>query len=60
MAHALLKGRGYVIPDDVKEMVAPVLAHRLRLNFQASMNNRTAQDVVREMAASVPVPGASR
>lgn len=60
MAHALLRGREYVIPDDVKAMSAPVLAHRLRLNFQASMNNRTAQEVVGEIVASVPVPGASR
>ena len=60
MAHALLRGREYVIPDDVKEMALPVLGHRLRLNFQASMNNRTVRDVVGELVASVPVPGVSR
>lgn len=57
MARAMLKGRSYVIPDDVKAMAVPVLAHRIRLNLQASMKNRTAEQVVAEMVERIPVPG---
>lgn len=57
MAHALLKGRDYVIPDDVKDMTGPVLGHRIRLNLQASMRNRSAQEIIKEIVASVAVPG---
>ena len=57
MAHALLKGRDYVIPDDVKDMAGPVLGHRVRLNLQASMKNRSAQEIMKEIVSSVAVPG---
>ena len=57
MAHALLKGRDYVIPDDVKDMAGPVLGHRVRLNLQASMKNRSAQEIMKEIVSSVTVPG---
>jgi len=59
MARALLKGRSYVIPDDVKEMAGPVLGHRVRLNLQASMKNRTAQEMIQDVVSSVEVPGVS-
>ena len=57
MARAMLQGRSYVLPDDVKAMTGPVLAHRIRLNLQASMKNRTAEQVLAEVAGRVPVPG---
>jgi len=57
MARAMLQGRSYVLPDDVKAMTVPVLAHRIRLNLQASMKNRTAEQVLAEVAGKVPVPG---
>lgn len=57
MARALLKGRSYVIPDDIKELAGPVLGHRVRLNLQASMKNHTAQEIMQEVVSSVAVPG---
>lgn len=60
MAHALLLGREYVIPDDVKDMAGPVLSHRLRLNLQASMKNHTAWELIQEIVSSTPVPGVSK
>lgn len=59
-AYALLRGREYVIPDDIKAMAGPVLGHRIRLNLQASMKKRAAQELIEEITASVPVPGVSR
>lgn len=56
-ARAMLQGRSYVIPDDVKAMAVPVLAHRIRLNLQASMKNHTAGQVLRELMEKIPVPG---
>jgi MoxR-like ATPase len=58
-ASALLEGRGYVIPDDVKRLAAPVFSHRLRLNAQASFGARPSQAarrVVEQILASLPVP----
>ncbi|GBD23668.1 ATPase RavA [bacterium HR29] len=55
-AHALLEGRDYVLPDDVKAMAPHVLAHRLILSSQARLRGRTAEDVLREVMERVPVP----
>ncbi len=57
-AFALVNGRDYVLPDDVKELAAPVLAHRLVLRDQAP-SERTltaAADVVEEILGSIQVP----
>jgi MoxR-like ATPase len=55
-AAAAAAGRDYVIPDDVKELVVPVLAHRLILSPDASMAGRTPRTVLAELASAVPVP----
>jgi len=55
-AHALLSGRGYVIPDDVKTMVHAVLRHRIMLGADLEIDGVTPDDVLAELARNVPAP----
>ncbi|MBA2529184.1 MAG: MoxR family ATPase [Euzebyales bacterium] len=57
-AFAAVQGRDYVIPDDVKALVQPVLAHRLILTPEAQMADRDAAGVLDELLGSVPIPAA--
>ncbi len=54
---AALRGRDYVIPDDVKHLAQTVLAHRLIISPSARIKNVDASAVVDELTHSVPVPG---
>ena len=55
-AMALVKGRAYVIPDDVKAVSAAVLAHRILLRQELLMEDMTAEKVLEEFTAKLPVP----
>jgi MoxR-like ATPase len=55
-AAAALAGRDHVLPDDVQALAAPVLAHRLLLTADAALGRRSAEQVVTELLAGVPVP----
>jgi MoxR-like ATPase len=55
-ALALAEGRDYVLPDDVKAVAAPVLAHRLILAPEARSAGLTAEEVVGEAVDQTPVP----
>src|SRR5512133_3063118 len=55
-AAAAVAGRDYVVPDDVKELVGPVLAHRLITAPEAQMIGRTAADVLADIVDYVPIP----
>jgi MoxR-like ATPase len=55
-ARAAAAGRTYVIPDDVKALAEPVLAHRLSLSAQAHLAGATASSLLSQVFASVPVP----
>jgi MoxR-like ATPase len=55
-ARALSEGREYVLPDDVKAIAAPVLAHRLILAPEARSAGLTAEELVREAVDQTPVP----
>ena len=55
-ANALLKGREYVIPEDVKSVIADVLRHRLVLTFEALADGVTADQVIDRIVQAVPVP----
>ncbi len=59
-AWAAIHGRDYVLPDDVKKMSSPVLAHRLMIAPQAQLRGRTTGELVSDIVAAVPVPGAPR
>jgi MoxR-like ATPase len=52
-------GRNFVIPDDIKRVLPAVLEHRLMLAPDAQLRGVSANDVVRSIMASVPVPGAT-
>jgi MoxR-like ATPase len=58
-AVAAMRGNNFVLPDDVKRMVAPVLNHRLVLKPESRLRKVTAAKVVEEVLAEVPVPVAS-
>ena len=51
------QGRPYVIPDDVKELATPVLAHRLSLSAQAVFETLTPEHVIADILENVPMPG---
>jgi MoxR-like ATPase len=55
-ALAAIRGRGYVLPDDVKRLAPAVLTHRLITTAQSRLRGRGAADVLNEVTASVPVP----
>ena len=55
-AMAALRGREYLLPDDVKEMMIPVLAHRCLLSTQARLRGRAAVEALQEIMAAIPVP----
>ena len=55
-AQALLDGRGYVTPQDVKTIAPDVLRHRIALTYEAEAEERTSDDVVRALLSGVPVP----
>jgi MoxR-like ATPase len=53
---ALLDGRDFVVPDDIKSAAVPALAHRLALRPELWVQRVQAEDVVEECLSSVPVP----
>ena len=56
-ASAAIAGRDYVIPDDVKELARPVLAHRLVLSTDAELSDVTPEEIVDEIVETVEPPG---
>ena len=56
--HAVLDGREYVTPEDIKAVAVPALAHRLVLRPEMWVRQVTGQDVAAEILATVPVPRA--
>ncbi len=55
-AHAFLRGRAYVTPDDVKAIAPDVLRHRVLTSFEADAEEVTSDDVVARVLARVPSP----
>ncbi|MHB1005444.1 MAG: AAA family ATPase [Chloroflexota bacterium] len=55
-ALASLRGRDFVLPDDLKTLFPPVMAHRLLLRPQARLRGRTATAILSELLETVPVP----
>jgi len=55
-ARAVVEGRSYVTPDDVTEIAPPVLAHRLVLTPDATVEDVSKRDVLADVLSSVPVP----
>jgi MoxR-like ATPase len=55
-ALAAIHGRAYVIPDDVKRLIKPVIGHRLLLSSDSRLRGRTLNMILDEITASVAVP----
>ncbi len=55
-AYALLDGRGYVVPDDVKTAALPVLRHRVTVAPEAAISGQSADQVLSALLKSVPAP----
>lgn len=55
-ALAAIRGRNYVIPDDVKHLAVPVIAHRLIAKAEARLRGHSLEDMVRDIVSTVPVP----
>ena len=53
---AAIEGRNYVIPDDVKYLVTPVLAHRLVAKVETKLRGQSAESILEEIASTTPVP----
>ncbi len=55
-ALAALRGRDYVLPDDIKHLCGPVLAHRLILRDEERLRGRLPEQILEEIIAQAPVP----
>jgi MoxR-like ATPase len=55
-AYALINGRGYVLPEDLKTLVAPVFAHRVLLSPDAQLRGVTPAEILDDAVRSTPVP----
>ncbi len=55
-ANAFLAGRGYVTPQDVKDVAPDVLRHRILVTYEAEAENMTSANIVSKVLESVPVP----
>jgi MoxR-like ATPase len=55
-AMAFLKRRGYVIPEDVRQICPDVLRHRIGLSYEAEAENVSQEDIIRDILNSIEVP----
>ncbi|PYI96330.1 MAG: magnesium chelatase, partial [Verrucomicrobia bacterium] len=55
-ARAVYHGRDYVIPDDVKEVVAPALVHRLIMKTESWIKGTNPNMIIDEIIKTIPVP----
>ncbi len=55
-ALALMKGRSYVTPDDIKELRYEILRHRISLNFSALADNITVEQIIDAIFGAIPTP----
>jgi MoxR-like ATPase len=55
-ALAFLKGRGFVTPDDIKEIAYDVLRHRIILSFEAEAEELSTEDIIKEILSNIEVP----
>ncbi len=55
-AAAALDGRGFVLPDDIQRLAAPVLAHRLLLTVEAHQARRSAEEIIDSLLRRIRVP----
>ncbi|HAA42800.1 MAG TPA: magnesium chelatase, partial [Ruminiclostridium sp.] len=54
--YAAMQGRGYVIPEDIKELALPVLRHRILLKPEAGIDGMNNDDVIKSILSKIEVP----
>jgi MoxR-like ATPase len=55
-AHAFLRGRGYVTPQDVKSVGLDVLRHRVAITYEAEAEDKTSETIIQKILDELPVP----
>ena len=55
-ACALMSGRDYVTPDDIKKIATRILRHRIALSFAATANDVKVETIIEEIMKKVPAP----
>jgi MoxR-like ATPase len=55
-AHAFLRGRGYVTPDDVKQVISDVLRHRVTVTFEAEAEDISSAQIIHQIVSRIAVP----
>ena len=55
-AHAFLRRRGYVMPEDIKAIAYNVLRHRIMLTYEAEAENLTTDDIIKTILDNVEIP----
>ncbi|PJF38942.1 MAG: ATPase, partial [Phototrophicales bacterium] len=55
-AHAFLRGRGYITPEDVKRIAPDVLRHRIIVTFEAEAEDITPEQVINQILSKVTIP----
>jgi len=55
-AHAMIEGRGYVTPEDIKQIAYDVLRHRILVSYEAEAEDITSEEILRRILAEIPVP----
>ena len=53
---AMLNGRGYVVPQDVKDAALDVLRHRVLLSYEAAAEEKSSEDILKQILDTVEVP----
>lgn len=55
-AQAFIRRRGYVVPEDIRDIAHDVLRHRIGLSYEAEATNVTSDDIIDEILNKVEVP----
>ena len=55
-AHAFMQRRGYVLPDDIRNVCKDVMRHRVGLSYEAEAENVTHEDIINKVINTIPVP----
>lgn len=55
-AYAFMQRRGYVIPDDVRNVAKDIMRHRIGLSYEAEAENITAEEIITKIINAIPVP----
>ncbi len=53
---AMLNGRGYVVPQDIKDVALDILRHRVILSYEAAAEEKSSEDILRQILETVEVP----